>query len=502
MRRWWRWFARMLVTTAVVAWVGCAYWHTHKPLPPGMHIEGPWSQQPASEARFLADITTADAYGRPIESHAIFDEMLRLIGAARSFIVVDTYLFAAEERAFRGAMPAQSLSAQLRDALIARRQTTPGLRILFITDPLNSGYGAAPARDLTLLRSAGIDVVEADLERLRDANFLYSSLWRLALAWWTVAPAEGRLPNPLPGGPALLSAPAWARLMNFKADHRNVVLIDDARGQLAGLISSASPQRLGSADSNVAVGLRGGVLEPLLNSELSVARFSGWTGDLAPADAPVPVATDADRVPSAPLPRDAQVRVLTEGATRDALLERIAQGWRGESIDIAGLYLADRAIIDALVAASRRGVAVRLILDPNKEADGRELSGVPNRPAASELLAASEGAIHLRWYRTHGERFHGTIVAIYDKDRLWLTVGSANLTRRSLDDYDLEANAVVQAPRASALGEQVQQYFETLWSNRAPLGIEYTTDVGVYADASPVSYWRYRLMEGLGLSMF
>ena len=56
----------------------------------------------------------------------------------------------------------------------------PGLKVLFITDPINELYGAMPSSDLRLLRAAGIDVVVTDLDPLRDSNHLYSSAWRLA----------------------------------------------------------------------------------------------------------------------------------------------------------------------------------------------------------------------------------------------------------------------------------------------------------------------------------
>ena len=197
-----------------------------------------------------------------------------------------------------------------------------------------------------------------------------------------------------------------------------------------------------------------------------------------------------------------RVRLLTEGAIQDALLERIGATGRGEAIDIAMFYLSDRAIIEALLAASRRGAAIRIILDPNKDAFGHAGSGLPNRPAASELVAASDGAIRVRWYRTHGEQFHSALVMIYGPSTLWLTLGSANLTRRELGDYDLEANVAVETTRDSTLSQQALQYFETLWDNRAPAGTEYTADVGAYADPSQLSYWAYRLMEASGLARF
>jgi hypothetical protein len=165
-------------------------------------------------------------------------------------------------------------------------------------------------------------------------------------------------------------------------------------------------------------------------------------------------------------------------------------------------YLADRSVIESLLAASKRAVNVRLILDPNEDSFGHTKSGIPNQPVDSELVSASDGAIHVRWYRTHGEQFHTKLVLVYGPERLWLTLGSADLTRRDIGDYNLEANLAIEVARGSQLALQTLEYFDTLWSNRASLGIEYTADFAAYADPAQSHYWLYRFMEGTGLSAF
>ena len=95
-----------------------------------------------------------------------------------------------------------------------------------------------------------------------------------------------------------------------------------------------------------------------------------------------------------------------------------------------------------------------------------------------------------------------SLVSIYGQDRLWFTVGSANLTRRSLRDYNLEANVAVEVARATPLAAQLLGYFDTLWGNRAALGIEYSADFAVFADPSQVDYLLGRMMEASGLSAF
>lgn len=197
-----------------------------------------------------------------------------------------------------------------------------------------------------------------------------------------------------------------------------------------------------------------------------------------------------------------RVQVLTEGAIRQELLEQLAAAVRGDSIDLAAFKLADRGVLDALLEAARRGVRVRLILDPSEDATTLIPSGLPNQPLASELVSRSAGAVHVRWYRTHGERFHTSLVLISGAGRVWLLAGSANFTRRGLEDYNLDADVALEMTRDAPLADEALGYFETLWSNRAALGIEYTADFAAFADPSQADYWLCRLLEGAGVVAF
>ena len=496
--RTWR---RIVLLALLVVWTGTAVWETQKPMPPGTHTQSPWQVSSPADVSFIADITAADAYGRAVMSQNIFDQVLGIVRGAQRFLVVDYFLFNAHAGKAGGPAPTRALSSELRDALIAQKKQKPDLRILFITDPINDVYGGDPSKDLQQLRDAGIDVVVTDLDALRDSNYLYSSLWRLAVSWWSGNDSgKGWLPNPLDEDSRDVTLRAYARLANFKANHRKVIIADDGGPGLVGIVASANPHDGSSAHSNVAVRIAGPALAPLLASEMDVARFSGWQGVIAvePSRLEAPV-NDSTKLEAGQIVR---TQVLTEGAIRDAVVERIESALRGESIDIAMFYISDRRVVDALVDAAGRGVTVRLILDPNKDAFGHEKNGIPNRPVASELVAASNGAIHVRWYRTHGEQFHTKLVMVYGAERLWFSLGSANLTRRNIGDYNLEANVAVETARASPLGSQLLEYFETLWANRAGAGIEYTADFGVYADPTQANYWLYRVMESTGLSTF
>src|SRR6266850_6028725 len=177
---------RAVLCTLAALWIATAYWQTNKALPSGVHVDSPWHPITARDVTFIADITSADAYGRQSSSQAIFDEVLGVVRSARKYIVLDYFLFNSQLGTPAGAGPAyRQLSGELRDALIERRRELPGLQVLFITDPINEVYGGIASRDLRLLRAAGIEVTVTNLDVLRDSNFLYSSLWRLGIKWWS-----------------------------------------------------------------------------------------------------------------------------------------------------------------------------------------------------------------------------------------------------------------------------------------------------------------------------
>src|SRR4051812_30800298 len=391
---------RVVFWLFVLAWAGTAYWQTNKPLPPGTHVDSPWAPITPRDVSFIADITSADAYGRQTSSQAIFDEVLGVIHSAHKFIVLDYFLFNSTLGNGPGAPSAfRPLSGELRDALIERRRLDANLQVVFITDPINEVYGGVSSHDLRLLRAAGVQVVVTDLDVLRDSNFIYSSLWRLGIKWWAggndhgPAPHDadnGWLPNPLDESADPISFGDWARLLNFKANHRKVVIADDGGDGLVTIVGSANPHDASSAHSNVALKIAGPATLPLLESELQVARFSGWTGQLPAAAAMLKPAAGSPAVAantdsrgagrsttagSGAATGDARVKVVTEGGILAELLERIDASQRGDNIDMAMFYIADRAVIESLLAASRRGVAVRLILDPNKDAFGHAKTG-------------------------------------------------------------------------------------------------------------------------------
>lgn len=482
-----RWIAWALLAL----WAGVGVWNITKPMPPGTNVSTEPVLVPASDVQFLYDLTRArpEKPDEMIYEQRIFDEVFRIIDESRSFVVADFFLV----NELMGASGAahRPLSRELADRLIARKKAVPDLQVLLLTDPINDVYGGAPSQLLAELRQAGVDVVVTDLERMRDSNPLYSSLWRTLLQWWGNSPSGGSMSNPFTSDGPGITLRSWLALLNFKANHRKLIVADREDGTLAALVTSANPHDASSAHSNVALSFSGVLAEDIVASEMAIARFSGWRGHL--------YASGAQRtLPS--LQPGVALSFITEESILRHLLEAVSATRNGDSVDIATFYLADRNVLDALLQAANRGVRVRVILDPNRDAFGRQKDGVPNRPVANELVTKSGEKIQVRWYRTHGEQFHTKMAMVRRGDRFVASLGSANLTRRNVGNYNLEANIALETGVESPLAIEMISYFDRMWNNDGPSGTEFTAAFGAYRDEDSGRYWRYRVMEATGLS--
>ncbi|MDN3522301.1 phospholipase D family protein [Halomonas ramblicola] len=473
----WPW----ILGAVLLAWVAMGTWQRMKPLPEGLGRAGP--ERPAAEVRFLADRTWYDAAGRRHQQQWIFDEVLALIGQARRLVVVDMFLF----NAFAGNADGEDfrpLSRELSEALIAARRRHPGLRAVVITDPLNTLYGGLELEHLERLREAGVRVVETDLTRLRASNPLWSGAWHLGPRWFDNSAGAGWLPNAL--GPGRVTLRSYLTLLNFNANHRKTLVVD--RGDdWAGLVTSANPHDASSRHGNVALVFQGPAALDLLDSERPVAAWSGVT-------LPGPSAPAAAGDLAGP-----RVQLLTEGAIRDALLAAIAASRPGDRLDLAVFYLAHRGVIEALKAARARGAEVRALLDPNRDAFGLEKGGIPNRPVARELAAAG---IEVRWCATRGEQCHSKLLLRRPADggEAELILGSANFTRRNLDDLNLETSVRLAGPTDMPALIDAAAFFEERWVDTPS---RHTSEpFAAHDDATAWQSWRYRLMEATGLSTF
>lgn len=471
---------RVWFSVFVFAYLGMAVYQAYKPLPEGLSTSSPLRITP--EVSFLSDVTYLDADGERRTEQAIFDEILRLIGQAKRLVVLDMFLF--NDFAGEAEGEYRPLSEEVTRALVERKSQMPGLEAVVITDPLNTLYGGMVLDHFRVLRAAGVRIVTTDLTPLRASNPMWSGLWYGCCRWLGNSSNGGWLPNPL--GPGEVTLRSYLELINFKANHRKTLVVD-AEDDWVGLVTSANPHDGSSLHANVALRFRGPAVADLLDTERVVANMSG-----------IDIEYDTPVIKDTALRGSPRLQVLTEGEIRNALLIALDSAEPGDRVDIAVFYLSHRDLVASIKDARERGVKVRVLLDPNKDAFGFEKNGIPNRQVAAELHRAG---VPVRWCVTHGEQCHAKVLLkrSLSGDAV-LFLGSANFTRRNLDDLNLETTVRLMATTDTPAIGDAALWFDRYWHNleQQQLSVPYER----YADESTLRYWQYRVMEATGLSTF
>lgn len=438
----------------MLLYIAVILWHTYKPLPDGVSYAGEIHR--TNEIEMFTDLTYAeDREGTGMQSELeIFDEVYRMIDEAEDFIVLDFFLFDPyTDQNVEFPDIVQSLTAHL----LLKKQEHPEMPIVFITDPINTGYGSYTNEWLEKMEAADIKVVYTNLDRLRDSTPIYSGLYRLFFQWADFE-RDGWIPNAMASQMDDMKLSSYLKLMNIKANHRKVVITEKE-----GLITSSNPHNASGLHGNVAFKVSGPILNDMLEAEEAVLQFSGG-GELPRVNVPKGEG-------------EYQIQYLTESKILDALLRDLESAKKGDAIWMGMFYLAKRDILSALVEAAERGVEVKLILDPNANAFGNKKTGLPNRPVVNELLEDSENRIEVRWYNTVVGQYHSKLIYIKGHEESVIYNGAANLTERALDNYNLEADLKIIAPHNSGLVTEMDDYFKRLWTND---GAMYTLDTDAY----------------------
>lgn len=477
----------------LVLWLfAVGLYQTIKPLPEGVDVRGSEWSIPEDDVRFLSDVTYEDKNGEIVHDQEIFDTVFDVIENARHYILIDMFLFNSQPG--REASPYRNLSGELTALLIKKKLEYPRIAIDFITDDINNVYGGAPSAELDSLRQAGIHVIITDNARLRDSNLFYSPFWRTFIQWFGNSDTGGFLPHPFSQTGRKVTLRSYLTLINFKANHRKVIIADDGDG-LTGLVLSANCHDASSAHSNVGFMIKGDIWREVYDSENAIASFSGERLQgirRSVQNNAIRQSRDGERL---------VVQALGGKALKNEILRLFGEADGGDSLSMAMFYLAERDVIRSLLDAAGRGAVIRIILDPSKDAFGYEKHGIPNRQVANELNRRSGGAVAIRWQNTHGEQFHTKLIHIRRKDGTsTVLLGSANLTRRNFRNYNLELDIKAAGSSGTACMVDVENYFNRFWTNEA--GNRYTLDYDHYKDTSVMKTILYRIYEHAGVSTF
>ncbi len=476
----------ILILLVWVLFVG--FYQITKKLPENLDFRGEERDIYVENIEFLYDLTYENLNGEIISEQTIFDEVFSLIEGAKQYILIDAFLFNSYTREPNKIY--RHLTPELTERLVKKKEANPDIEIDFITDPINTVYGGAINTEIEKLKGIGVNVIVTDLKALPDSNPIYSAFWRTFIQWFGNSSSYGLIPHPFTGGEPKVTLRSYFDMLNFKANHRKIFMADQEENT-AVIMTSGNPHDGSSAHSNVALKITGKLWQDVYAAEAAVAKLSGRALQGPPVGLDENIRLEAEH---------AKIVFLTENQIKKELLARISETTADDEINMAIFYLADRQIIKELVNASQRGVHIKVILDPNKDAFGFEKIGIPNRPVAEELLKRSSSKIEIRWYDTHGEQFHSKLAIIKHGKEASLLLGSANFTRRNLNNYNLEANISVTAGEDALFIKAAADYFDRIWANRD--GKYYTVSYEAYKDASALKKIVYLIQEYAGLSNF
>jgi cardiolipin synthase len=325
-------------------------------------------------------------------------EMLKAITAARSSINLETYIFDQDE-----------LGMKFADALIAKR--LEGVTVNIMYDSV--GTIGVPAEFFSRMRKAGINLLEFN-----------------------------------PVNPAKVSGDSWK--VNNR-DHRKVLIVDGKIAFTGGINISATyaksslfrsaskptdKSQVGWRDTHIKV--EGPAVQAF--QWLFVRNWATQDKDDLP---------EADYFPQPVIAGDKVVRVLgSEPGGKFEIYKayNLAIQEAKKSIHITSAYFVpDRQTVDALMAAARRGVDVKIVL-PGVSDSG--LVFYAGHAFYDELLASG-----VKIYQLKLAVLHAKTAVI---DGTWSTVGSTNIDTRSFL-HNSELNVVVLG---DAFGTEMERAFQ------------------------------------------
>lgn len=421
---------------------------TLQPLPEGISFAG--QIHPVEKVNFLRDLTYKTPDGTRKTDQEIFDRWLQIIRGAKRHIVIDAFLFTDAQ----GPIPERQrpLAQELTDALLAQKKRYPNMRVIVIVDPINILYGGIRSPHFATLRQAGIEVHITDLTKLRDSNPSWSIFWRLFVRPFGNS-TNGIFPTPFSEPEGTVSLRSYLSFLNLKANHRKVLIADKGH-ELVALVTSFNPADSSAAHSNIALEVSGPAAHDLLSTENAVLKFSGAQPLLLPKQTENKNGKQQTGL---------SVQVLTESKVRDDLFETIKGLKEGDRLDLVMYLLADRHVIAALKKAHKRGVKIRILLDPSLGVFGLSRGGLPNAPAAYELR---KKGIDIRWCEPVGAQCHSKLMFVRKLNgQAWLSLGTANLTRKHLNDFNLETNLVIRGLAEEPVFTEVAELMEAFWAN-------------------------------------
>ena len=479
--------------------------------PKRLTVRSPWFEVNDADVELQAsysgyDLKTQKRFSRL----AIGNKALEMIADANDIIVGTAFLF---DVLNSDGQPVRDIVDELTTAIEKKKKQNPDIVIAIVLDPLNKAYGKRVSPAVQRLVDCGVDIFYTDLISTKSATRLGVMhhfrrglrvadtllLGALTPTLKLVTGVDVPIKNPL--NEKGTSVQSLVNALSLKANHRKL-LVTDINGTYDCLVSSANPHNASIPSTNFGVSAKGDIAkyvymvmredirqciehdECLWSRKNKKYHTNYLTNTLPPLSV---LKKDSTKNSSG-----VEVCFTTESCIRDEVLRMLKAANGHDEIRIQMFYLSHIEIIDEIIEAAKRAKRpVRVILDPSKDAFGKEKDGTPNRQVAAYLMQKKKELdlnLVMRWYETHGEQNHAKIMTITNEatGKYELINGSANWTGKNLNDINLEANITVRGSKR--IVNQYNQLFDLFWGNTD--GKFYTTGYrGKYEKHTGMRKW-------------
>ena len=195
-----------------------------------------------------------------------------------------------------------------------------------------------------------------------------------------------------------------------------------------------------------------------------------------------------------------KLQFVTEAKIGEHLDKDIENTKAGDEILMGMYFLADRGVVDRLIKASNRGVKIRIIFDRSRDAFGMSTNGLPNKPVSKKLKKKTKNKIEIKWYFTNNEQYHTKITLIKKTDgNVIIQTGSANLIRKNIRGYIMDANFRILTNADSKLTRDIYTYFDRLWENKDGL---FTVNFDDEPTTKASTDFMYKILDATQLGSF
>ena len=195
-----------------------------------------------------------------------------------------------------------------------------------------------------------------------------------------------------------------------------------------------------------------------------------------------------------------KLQFVTEAKIGEHLDKDIENTKAGDEILMGMYFLADKGVVDRLIKASNRGVKIRIIFDRSRDAFGMSTNGLPNKPVSKKLKKKTKNKIEIKWYFTNNEQYHTKITLIKKTDgNVIIQTGSANLIRKNIRGYIMDANFRILTNADSKLTRDIYTYFDRLWENKDGL---FTVNFDDEPTTKASTDFMYKILDATQLGSF